>query len=203
MHLHVVLTHPHYSTQRKVNTQFKFIDIAGLIRGASKGAGLGNKFLSHIRSVNQMIHLVRCFEDDVISHVDRTVDPLRDIDTIEGELALADLDVLERRKQTLKKIRDKRQHDMEATFIDECESALLESRLVTDVLQQKLQASKGIWTSEIESFYKFTNKELNLLTSKKTMFVCNVSENEASTGNALTEKVIEKYKDDPDKQIVM
>lgn len=90
-------------SQKIIPTQLEFVDIAGLVRGASKGEGLGNQFLGHIRSVDAIIHVLRCFEDDDITHVDGSVDPLRDLTTIETELMLADMESLERRTSGLEK----------------------------------------------------------------------------------------------------
>ena len=88
-----------YNSQKVVPAVIEFVDIAGLVRGASKGEGLGNQFLSHIREVDAIVHVVRCFEDENVVHVEGSVDPLRDIETINLELILADMDVLDRRLQ--------------------------------------------------------------------------------------------------------
>lgn len=91
-----------YNSQKVVPAVIEFVDIAGLVRGASKGEGLGNQFLSHIREVDAIVHVVRCFEDENVVHVEGSVDPLRDIETINLELILADMDVLDRRLQKTK-----------------------------------------------------------------------------------------------------
>lgn len=165
-----------------IPTQLEFVDIAGLVRGASKGEGLGNQFLGHIRSTDAIIHVLRCFEDDDITHVEGTVDPLRDLTTIETELLLADMESLERRVVALEK--RTRGNDAEA-------KALLP--IVQKVLNA-LQDGKAAKSVEIPKDDIPLYNQLQLITSKPILYVCNVAEHEAATGNAHTAKVMEYAK---------
>jgi GTP-binding protein YchF len=178
-------------SQKIIPTQLEFVDIAGLVRGASKGEGLGNQFLGHIRSVDAIIHVLRCFEDDDITHVDGTVDPLRDLTTIETELMLSDMESLERRIPALeKKIKG---GDAEA-------KALLP--LMQKVLKH-LEEGKMANKFEISKDEKALFDQLQLLTSKPILYVCNVSEEEAATGNTHTAKVAEYAKANGAKSVVI
>lgn len=165
-----------------IPTQLEFVDIAGLVRGASKGEGLGNQFLSHIREVDAIVHVLRCFEDDDITHVDGKIDPISDAETIETELILADLESLEKRIPNLeKKVRGK---DKEAIMQMDLSKRALE------VLGQGERAIKTeISPDEAKAF-----KGLQLLTSKPIMYACNVGENEIMEGNSVTAKVEEHAK---------
>jgi GTP-binding protein YchF len=159
--------------------QLGFVDIAGLVRGASKGEGLGNQFLGHIREVDAVAHVVRCFEGEV-THVEGTVDPLRDIETIETELMLADLDSLERRLPPLQK-RAKggdREAAQQIAAIEPALAALREGRPARGVA---VPAELGpAW------------KQLQLLTQKPVLYVCNVDERSAAHGNRYSEIVAER-----------
>jgi ribosome-binding ATPase len=160
-----------------IPTQLEFVDIAGLIRGASKGEGLGNQFLGNIREVDAIVHVLRCFVDDDITHVEGDVDPLRDAETVETELMLADLDSLERRLTPLQK--KAKGGDKEAKALAE----LMERALAL------LQDGKPARTLELAAEEKPLFNSLYLLTGKPVVFVCNVEEASAATGNALSEKV--------------
>lgn len=163
-----------------IPTQLEFVDIAGLVRGASKGEGLGNQFLSHIREVDAIVHVLRCFEDDDITHVEGKIDPIRDAETIETELILADLDSLEKRLPNLeKKARGK---DKEA---------LLQIELVKRALEVLGKGERAIKT-EVAPEEQKAFKGLQLLTSKPIMYVCNVAEHEVLEGNAISAKVMAK-----------
>ncbi|MBW8310127.1 MAG: redox-regulated ATPase YchF [Candidatus Paracaedibacteraceae bacterium] len=164
-------------SQKIIPTQLEFVDIAGLVRGASKGEGLGNQFLGHIRSVDAIIHVLRCFENDDITHVDGSVDPLRDLTTIETELMLADMESLERRVQGLEK--KAKGGDAEA-------KALL---AITQKVLKHLEEGKMANTFEVSKDENPLLDQLQLLTSKPILYVCNVSEEEAAMGNAHTAKV--------------
>ncbi len=179
------------SSQKIIPTQLEFVDIAGLVRGASKGEGLGNQFLGHIRSVDAILHVLRCFEDDDITHVDGSVDPLRDLTTIETELLLADLESLEKRVPNLEK--RARGNDKEAKEILEIIQKVL------PLLHEGLPA-KAV---KINALEKKIFDELQLLTSKPILYVCNVSETEAATGNAYTAKVIEYAKSKGDSAVII
>ena len=165
-----------------IPTRLTFVDIAGLVRGASKGEGLGNKFLAHIREVDAIAYVLRCFEDSDVVHVEGKVDPIADAETIETELMLADLDSLERRVPILeKKIRGQ---DKEAKQT----IALLERLLPL------LRDGKPARALEIDEDERVLFKTLGLLTSKPILYVCNVDEVAAGTGNAFSAKVEERAK---------
>ena len=165
-----------------VPTRLTFVDIAGLVRGASKGEGLGNQFLAHIREVDAVAYVVRCFEDPDVIHVEGRVDPISDAETVETELMLADLDSLERRVHALdKKIRAQ---DKEA------KKAL---ELVERVLPL-LREGKPARLTKIAEDEEAAFKALQLLTAKPVLYVCNVDEASAATGNAFSAKVAERAK---------
>ncbi|MDD2876099.1 MAG: redox-regulated ATPase YchF [Acidiphilium sp.] len=159
-----------------VPTSLEFVDIAGLVRGAAKGEGLGNQFLANIREVDAIIHVLRCFEDDDVTHVEGSIDPLRDAETVETELMLTDLDSLIKRVPNLQK--KARGSDRAAA----AELALVEPILAA--LEAGRPARTAIPKGEEESA-----KRLNLLTAKPVLFVCNVEEASAATGNAQSERV--------------
>jgi GTP-binding protein YchF len=160
-----------------IPTRITFVDIAGLVRGAASGEGLGNQFLANIREVDAIVHVVRCFEDEDITHVDGKIEPLADIDTIETELMLADLESLEKRVvATRKKASGK---DKEAlTILPIMEQAL-------EMLQNGKPARLVERSAEEEKAFQM----LNLLTSKPILYVCNVEEDAAGEGNAYSAKV--------------
>lgn len=165
------------TSQKVIPTQLEFVDIAGLVRGASKGEGLGNQFLGHIRSVDAIIHVLRCFENDDITHVDGSVDPLRDLTTIETELMLADLESLERRITAASK---------KAKGGDAESKALLDlMERAKSHLEQGKPAKSMAYTHEEAGLFQ----QLQLLSAKPMLYVCNVSEAEAATGNDWTKKV--------------
>lgn len=163
-------------SQKILPTSLEFVDIAGLVRGASRGEGLGNQFLANIREVDAIIHVLRCFEDDDITHVEGSVDPVRDAETIETELMLADLDSLEKRLPALQKKAKSNDKDAQAQV------ALIEP-LITG-LKEGIPARKNIPQGEEKAAQR-----LQLLTSKPVLYVCNVEEDSAATGNAFSEKV--------------
>ncbi len=159
-------------------SQLEFVDIAGLVKGASQGEGLGNQFLSNIRETDAIIHVVRCFEDDDIHHVEGSVDPIRDIETIETELMLADLESLARQIENLKK--KTRSGDKEIM----AQSAFLE--LVKEALDSGQPARTVPANAEEEQKWI---RVAQLITSKPVLYVCNVSEEDAGSGNDYTKKV--------------
>ncbi len=161
-----------------VPTSLEFVDIAGLVRGASKGEGLGNQFLANIREVDAIIHVLRCFEDADVTHVEGSVDPIRDAETVETELMLADLDSLEKRLPGLQK--RGRGGDKEAAS----QTALIEP--IVAALQAGRPARTAIGAADAEAA-----KRLQLLTSKPVLYVCNVEENAAASGNAHSARVTE------------
>ena len=160
-----------------VPTRLTFVDIAGLVRGASQGEGLGNQFLAHIREVDAIAYVLRCFEDNDVVHVEGRIDPIADAETIETELMLADLDSLERRVPILeKKIRGQ---DKEAKKT----LALLERALVL------LREGKPARLAAIEDDERAEFRTLGLLTAKPVLYVCNVDEASAATGNVHSARV--------------
>ncbi len=161
---------------RIVPTSLEFVDIAGLVRGASKGEGLGNQFLANIREVDAIVHVLRCFEDGDVTHVEGSVDPLRDAETVETELMLADLDGLERRLPALQK--KGRGGDKEAA----AQAALIEP--IVAALTRGEPARTAVPKGEEEAV-----RRLQLLTAKPVLYVCNVEEAAAATGNAHSERV--------------
>jgi GTP-binding protein YchF len=153
-----------YYPKKVVHTAIEFADIAGLVKGASKGEGLGNKFLSHIRGVDAIIHVVRCFEDPNIVHVDGSVNPARDVETINLELIFADLEMLEKRTDKVKKLAksgDKKYH---------AELELLGK------IQKHLESNRPVRSMEIEDDWKKYVEQLFLLTSKPVIYCANVAE---------------------------
>ncbi len=160
-----------------VPAQLEFVDIAGLVKGASKGEGLGNQFLANIRETHAIIHVLRCFEDSDITHVDGSVDPVRDADTVETELLLSDLESIERQIKSIErktKSGDKdaqAQHDMMVRVL----AVLSEGHPAR--LTERSADEEGVF------------KGLQLLTSKPILYVCNVTEDEAATGNEFTKQV--------------
>ena len=165
------------SSAQIIPTQLEFVDIAGLVRGASKGEGLGNQFLSHIREVDAIAHVLRCFEDDDITHVESGVDPLRDAEIIETELILADLDSVEKRIPNLEK---------KAKGADK--QAALTLELLKEI-KPILFEGKPARSFQPADDQKAEFKNLQLITAKPMMYVCNVKEDEAGSGNKYTELV--------------
>ena len=166
-----------------VPTQLEFVDIAGLVKGASKGEGLGNQFLANIRETDAIIHVLRCFEDDNITHVEGSVDPIRDAEIVETELMLADLQSLEKRiEQVIKKARG---GDKEAII----QKAVIEP-IIEALKQGKPARTAAPNEAEKDAFKQY--KMLQLLTSKPVLYVCNVDEDSAATGNKFSEAVFKK-----------
>ena len=166
-----------------IPTQLSFVDIAGLVRGASKGEGLGNQFLGNIREVDAIIHVLRCFEDDDITHVEGVIDPIADAETVETELMLSDMESLEKRKAGLE--RRIRGQDKEAkvimAMVDRCLAVLEDgqpARTVEAADEEEQQLIDG----------------LQLITTKSVLYVCNVNEDDTVDGNELTKQVEEKAK---------
>ena len=164
-----------------IPTQLAFVDIAGLVRGASQGEGLGNQFLGNIREVDAIVHVLRCFEDDDIQHVSNKVDPLADAEVVETELLLADLESLEKRVPAAAK---------RATGGDK------EAKLMASVLGQALDLLKdgkpARLTEPKEEEEGRVFRQAQLLTAKPVLYVCNVAEEDAASGNALSEQVFAK-----------
>lgn len=166
-----------------IPTQLGFVDIAGLVRGASKGEGLGNQFLGNIREVDAIVHVLRCFENDDIQHVDNKVDPISDAETVETELMLSDLESLEKRVPAAQK---------KATGGDK------EAKLMASVLGQALdllrEGKPARLTQPRDEEEARILRQAQLLTSKPVLYVCNVEEESAANGNAFSARVFEKAK---------
>ena len=164
-------------SNKTINANITFVDIAGLVKGASKGEGLGNKFLSHIREVDAVVHLVRCFESENIQHVNKNIDPINDLETIKTEILLADINQIEKKlqKNIKKKLTDK-------------QIMLLENAL------DKLNKNENLEeNSDIEN-KKFL-KEIGLISTKPYIIVCNVDEKSVKNGNKYTDLLFKKYPD--------
>ncbi len=166
---------------KTIPTQLAFVDIAGLVKGASKGEGLGNQFLGNIREVDAIVHVLRCFEDDDIQHVANKVDPLADAEVVETELLLADFESLEKRVPAAAK---------RATGGDK------EAKLMASVLGQALELLKdgkpARLTEPKDEEEARVFRQAQLLTAKPVLYVCNVAEEDAAKGNALSEQVFAK-----------
>lgn len=162
-------------SQKIIPTQLEIVDIAGLVRGASTGEGLGNKFLGNILSVDAIIHVVRCFENDDIVHVNGRIDPLSDIDTIETELMLADIESLDKQIKNL----EKKAHGLDKNTI----KLLADATTIRDCLARGVPAR----ASGVDAH------PFNLLTAKSVIYVCNVDEASAASGNKFSDAVREKY----------
>ena len=164
------------SSIKKINTTISFVDIAGLVKGASKGEGLGNKFLSHIREVDAIIHMIRCFDSDNIQNVNLNVDPVRDLEIIETEMLLADLESIQKRLEKKKKKKS----------LEDSQLEILESALKCINNNQNLDIL-------INKFEKKTLNQTGLLSIKPKIFVCNVDEQSVKNGNKYTKAFINKY----------
>jgi GTP-binding protein YchF len=162
-----------------IPTRLSFVDIAGLVRGASKGEGLGNQFLAHIREVDAIAYVLRCFEDDDITHVEGRIDPAADADTVETELMLADLESLERRHANLEKRAKGNDKEAKAQIV------LIDKAL--ELLREGKPARKAEIAAEDEAMWR----SLQLLTAKPILYVCNVDEASAANGNAFS-KIVEE-----------
>ena len=165
---------------QSIPARLSFVDIAGLVRGAAKGEGLGNQFLGNIREVDAIAHVLRCFEDGDITHVEGVIDPLADADTVDTELMLADLESLEKRAVNLQK---------KATTKDK--AAMNELELV-DLALAELREGRPARGADIPAGREREFKNLQLITAKPVIYVCNVEEDAAGEGNSLSRKVQEK-----------
>jgi len=166
-----------YAPEKLTPTTIEFVDIAGLVRGAYKGEGLGNKFLSHIREVDAIVHVVRCFEDENIVHVDGSVDPARDMETINLELIFADLETIERRADRARK----NGKGGDKQFL--AEAALC------DRIRAHLESGKPVRTMELSDDEHAAVKAMFLLTTKPVIYVANISEDEIGQKNPLADKL--------------
>jgi GTP-binding protein YchF len=170
--------------EKVVPTTVEFVDIAGLVKGASKGEGLGNQFLGNIRETDAIIHILRCFEDDNITHVDATVDPVRDKEIVEAELQLKDLETVENRLQKVEK---------------QAKTGEKEAKALMDILQryQKvLSGGKAAREVKLEKDEAEAIKDMQLLTNKPVLYVCNVDENSLDGENKFVKDVKEAVKNE-------
>jgi GTP-binding protein YchF len=166
------------NSKKKIYTNITFVDIAGLVKGASKGEGLGNKFLSHIREVDAIIHLVRCFESEKITHVNSRINPIDDLETIKTEILLSDIDIIHKKLEKSKK-----------KLLDSKEIQFLEKKLT--LLNEGREESNCSNQDEIN----FLN-QIGLLSVKPKIIVCNVDEANLSSGNKFTDSVKNKFLND-------
>ena len=179
-----------FNSKKITPTTLEFVDIAGLVKGASKGEGLGNKFLSHIRECDAIVHTVRCFDDENITHVDGSVDPLRDIETINYELIFSDMEMIERRLQKARiGLKADKKYQEEIDFLEKL-TAFLESG----------KPARNYPATEDE---KEILKTMFLLTSKPVIYAANVSEDEVATENDYVKKVKEFAKSEGSEVIVL
>jgi GTP-binding protein YchF len=180
------------ASAQEIETQIEFVDIAGLVRGASQGEGLGNQFLANIREVDAIVHVLRCFEGGDVTHVEGRVDPIADAETVETELMLADLDSLERRIPNL--VKRAQQGDKEAKI----EASVLAQAL------ELLRASKPArLVKPKDPEEEKALKRAQLLTAKPVLYVCNVNEADAAEGNSLSARVFEKAAAENAKAVVV
>ena len=161
-------------SKKKIYTNITFVDIAGLVKGASKGEGLGNKFLSHIREVDAIIHLVRCFASEKITHVNSKINPVEDLETIKTEIILSDIDIIQKKLEKGKK-----------KLLEEKQIKILEEKL-----NQLNEGKEIIVSDEIEKKFLST---LGLLSTKPKIIVCNVDEESLTNGNSFTEEIKKNY----------
>jgi len=164
---------------QRIPARMNFVDIAGLVKGASKGEGLGNQFLANIRETDAILYVLRCFDDDDITHVDGRIDPMSDFETVETELMLADLESLEKRKASLEKKAKQNDKDAVQTL-----------RLVEKAIAV-LEDGKPARTAEIDKDDRKAWRMLQLLTAKPVLYVANVDEDSAGKGNAYSQKVLD------------
>ncbi len=177
--------------QRVLPTTIEIVDIAGLIKGASKGEGLGNQFLANIREVDAIIHVVRCFDDDQVIHVDGSIDPVRDKEIIDTELLLKDLETIEKRLEKLKKqAKSAKKEDLRKLELAEAIKTQLES----------MQPARNI---ALEEDGQALLKELSLLTAKPVLYVCNVDENSLKRGNQYTQNLAKAIQNEKAEMILV
>lgn len=173
-------------SKETIHTRLTFVDIAGLVKGASKGEGLGNQFLANIREVDAIAYVLRCFEDENVTHVEGRVDPLADADTVETELMLADLESLEKRRPALEK---------KAKASDKAGKEAKQALALIDRVLAKLENGFPARATQLEQSESAAFRMLQLLTSKPVLYVCNVDEASAASGNAHSRAVAERAKE--------
>ena len=176
--------------ERVVPTTMEIVDIAGLVKGASKGEGLGNQFLANIRETDAIIHVLRCFQDDNIIHVDGSVDPIRDKEVIDIELQLKDLETVEKKIQSLSRV--VKSGDKEA----------VKSMTLAEKIKAHLEQGKNVRGMDFDEAEWALIKDFQLITSKPVLYLCNVDEASVKTGNEFVERVKEAVKDE-DAEVLM
>ena len=164
------------NSKKKINTSISFVDIAGLVKGASKGEGLGNKFLSHIREVDAIIHMIRCFDSEDIQNVNPNIDPIRDLEIIETEMKLADLESIQKR---LDKKNKKNSSENEINILEAALNCINNDKNMEEILHK--------------NFSKKELQQIGLLSTKPKLYVCNVDEKSISVGNNYTETFNSKF----------
>lgn len=167
-----------------IPARMSFVDIAGLVKGASQGEGLGNKFLANIRECDAVVYVCRCFEDGDVTHVSGRVDPLADLETVETELMLADLESVEKRRANVEK--KAKSGDKEAK----------EALALLDLAKAELDAGRPARRAKVPAEARKAWDMMQLLTAKPVLYVCNVDEGSAATGNALSERVFARAKEE-------
>jgi GTP-binding protein YchF len=170
--------------QKIMPTTIEIVDIAGLVKGASKGEGLGNQFLGNIRTTNAILHVVRCFEDENITHVDGSINPVRDKEIIDTELQLKDLETVDTRIQKVRKQAEVGDKDAKFMF-ETCQK-----------VKAHLEQGKSVRSCDLDDNQMLALKELNLLTAKPVMYICNVDEASVISGNAHTKAFSDSVKDE-------
>jgi GTP-binding protein YchF len=171
--------------ERVVPATVEIVDIAGLVKGASKGEGLGNQFLGNIRETDAILHVIRCFDDDNIVHVDNTVDPIRDKETIDIELQLKDLEAVQKKIEKISR--------SARTGNKEAQKELKVIEFLKEGLEKSLNVRGLDFTEEERNLFI---KPLQLITDKPVLYVCNVSESDAVSGNSYVDKVKESISDE-------
>lgn len=170
--------------QKIVPTTVEIVDIAGLVKGASKGEGLGNQFLGNIKNTNAILHVVRCFDDDNITHVDVTIDPVRDKEIIDIELQFKDLEAIEAKIAKVKKLADSGNKESKAIYD------------VANTIREALIQGKSVRTVEMEETKWELVKDLNLITAKPVLYVCNVDDASVVSGNHHTKAFMDSVKEE-------
>ena len=183
-----------FNPKKTIKATVEFVDIAGLVKGASKGEGLGNQFLSHIREVGVIAHVVRCFENENIIHVENRIDPIADIETINVELALADIATLEKKKEKVMRLAkvSKEERKNSEYFISAMEK-------IMPLLQDGKWAKEASLTEEENSAIY----DSHLITMKKHLYICNVDDSSMKSGNNYSEKVVELAKKEGTHAVIM
>ena len=177
--------------EKVVPATVEIVDIAGLVRGASKGEGLGNQFLANIRETDAILHVLRCFDNDNIIHVDGSVDPIRDKETIDIELQLKDLEAVEKRLEKVKRTAKTGNKEAQAELV------------ILERVQSTLEGGQSVRTLEFTEKEEELVKSMQFITAKPVLYVCNVDESSAKDGNAYVDKVRENVKDEDAEIIVL